>query len=441
MNVPPWGWPWHGAVDTSNVLHLPGGMTMPYFPPSRANHTYRVKVPGVAAVVRSPEELAADTALGREWRNEALMQAYMLYGRELGGWIYSAPDDTRWIIRLTGTAVRFGILSGAAVEQAITVAWPTDDIEPGEEIGISGAPYLVQRWPLPVDISPDGSRAIFMLYANDPSFNVGLRPLPLGFQLVTVSGETGAISVAITTLRTMEQTLGEVVFADDRVIGGPGVSTGTMASYVNNRILALWFNPAGVIIECTVDYRRDLTLDFPEFEELPPEPGSSVVRYARIATRFLRDELALMVDGVKVYTFWRTDSRLMNNYPPYYPNARHEYEWELDDGRGEFTDYVDDSVLLEDPLTAPNDLVRLYVSDQWRLLSNNIAVLLRRYNEGGGPHVQYFGCATPQGVVTLSGLEPGGIAINKPAGALERGCFNPFTGEVSDPAGDTVTFV
>lgn len=440
MTVPPFGWPWHGPVNRSNVLHLPGGQTMPYYPPDRANHTYRVKVPGVAAIERSPAELAADTALGREWRNEAIMQAYMLYGRDLGGWIYSAPDDTRWIIRLSGAAVRFGVLGGAPVEQAFSVVWPADDIQPGDVVGL-GSDYLVHRWPLPVDISPDGSRAIFMLYANDPRFANRLRPLPLGFQLVTVSGVTGSISVAITTLRTLQQTLGSAVFDDDRIIVRPGVSSGAMASYVTNRILALWFNPAGEIVECTADYRRDLTLDFPEPEELPPEPGSSVVRYARIATRFLRDEWRLMVGGVEAHRFWRTVRQLMDSYPPHYPNARHEYELQLDDGRSEFNEYVDDSVLLEDPLTAPGDNERLFCGDQWRLLSNNIAVLLRAYNEGAGPHVQYAGCATPRGRVPLSGIEPGSITNTAPAGPLEFACFNPFTGEVSDPAGDTVTFV
>jgi hypothetical protein len=486
MNVPPWGWPWHGRVDTLNRLHLPNGQTMPYFPPSRANHTYRVKVPGVAPVVRTLEELAADTALGREWRNEAIMQAHMLYGRELDGWIYSAPDNTRWVIRLSGSAVRFGVLGGKPESQALPVSWPTDDIEVGDELNLGGTPYLVQRWPLPVDVAPDGARAIFMLYANDPSFNVGLRPLPLGFQLVTVSGESGAISLSITTLRTLEQTLGTAVFEDLRereertnrqtVPPHPGTSrdlapdrlksddppgtvyatgdaqtgsdymksVGTMASHVLGRILALWFNPLGEIIECTLDYRIDLDVSFPEMERTPSvtDPDNKD-RWARINTRLQRVEHLLQVGGVEVYTFWRTDRSLWDSfYPAIGSFYRNEYEWEMDDGRGEFIETIDSSVLLEDPLDAPTDATRLYAGNEWRLLSNNIAVLLRGYSIDDGPNqVQYAGCATPQGVVPLSGIEDGTINVNQPAGPLEFACFNPFTGEISDPVGDTVTFV
>lgn len=484
MNIPPWGWPWHGRVDRSNVLHLPGGKSMPYFPPSRANHTYRVKVPGVAPVVRTPEELAADTALGREWRNEAIMQAHMLYGRELGGWIYSAPDNTRWVIRLSGSAVRFGVLGGAAVSQPLAVAWPTDDIQPGSVIALGGVNYVVQRWPLPMDIAPDGSRAIFMLYAHDPAFSVGLRPLSLGFQLVTVSGESGAISVSITTLRTLEQALGTVVFEDMRereartnrqtVPPWPGTSrglapdrsmpdppgtvyatgdaqtgsdymksVGTMASGVLGRILALWFDTLGEIIECTLDYRIDLDVSFPEMERTPSEANPERDRWARINTRLQRVEHVLRIDGETVYTFWRTDRALWDSfYPAVGSIYRSEYEWAMDDGRGAFTETIDSSVLAEDPLDEPNDAVRLFAGNEWRLLSNNIAVLLRAYVVDGSPaQVQYRGAATPHGVVPLAGLEAGSINVNQPAGPLEFACFNPFTGEISDPVGDTVTFV
>ncbi|TRO14338.1 hypothetical protein EQ836_07640 [Ectopseudomonas mendocina] len=485
MNVPPWGWPWHGRVDRSNVLHLPGGKTMPYFPPDRANHTYRVKVPGVAAIARSPEELAADIALGREWRNEAIMHAHMLYGRELGGWIYCAPDDTRWVIRLSGSAVSFGVLGGAPASQALTVSWPTDDIEVGDELNLGGTPYLVQRWPLPVDVAPDGARAIFMLYANDPSFNVGLRPLPLGFQLVTVGGESGAISVSITTLRTLEQTLGTALFEDlrereartnrqtwpphpgtvndlapDRALPDPPgteyatgdwqtgfnyeKSVGTMASHVLGRILALWFDPLGAIIECTMDYRIDIDVNFPEFESTPTSnPDKN--RWARITSRLQRIEHELKVDGVTVYTFWQDVSHTQDMFDvptEIFVRYRDVYQWLMDDGRSHYAEQITDAPMPEDALTPPNDGERLYAGNQWRLLSNNIAVLLRGYFvEESPPQVQYAGCATPQGVVPLSGIEDGTINVNQPAGPLEFACFNPFTGEISDPVGDTVTFV
>ncbi|MDP2244009.1 hypothetical protein [Pseudomonas sp.] len=486
MNLPQWGWPWHGRVDTTGRLHLLNGTIMPYLLSDWANHTYRVKVPGVAPVARTTEELAADYERGREWRNEAIMQGLDLYGQSLGGWIYSAPDDSRWIIRLSGSATRFGVLGGAPAEQTLTVAWPADDIQPGDELTINSSPVVVKRWILPVDIAPDGARAIYMLYVDDPAYNVGVRKLPVGFQLVTVTGETGAITLEISTVRTMQQTLGTAVFGDGRETEQrtnrqttpqhPGTSrhlapdrlksddppgtvyatgsaqtgadyakiVGPMSSNVTGRILALWFGSAGDVIECTIDRLREIDLSFPAFHRVPYEGNPDERdRWARVASRFLREEGTLRVAGEAMVTFWNTERSVRDSTYPSLINTLDTYEWELDDGRGElFETLSSGSSLLEDPLTPPGFSQRVFAGNQWRLLTNNVAVLLRDYYiEGAAAQLQYYGCATPHGLVSMSGVVVGALNANQAAGPLEFACFNPFTGEVSDPAGDTMTFV
>lgn len=507
MKIPPWGCPWHGRVDTSGNLHLPNGQTMPYpnVSSGRPYFTYRVRVPGVAPVERDIDELALDAALGREWRDEAILAGSTLHGRPLAGWIYSAPDGTRWDIWTQPSVVapekwiearRFGVLGGKPETKYLRLIWPTDDLINGEPRhfynGIYPGSVTPIRWQWPIDISPDGSKAIYMLgersanHPNPTSLNGFQNFKPLGFQLLTLTGGRDNMTVTATTLRTFEQTLGEPFVEDgmlveewinrsriDHVSPGkadanrpypdpPGTQywpspwgiggtynyiQGTSRRGVDGRILALWFNRDGEIIECTARTEENYDLDYehPVSAEDPKSPGSDHWDRSRSVTASLTDELLVGGEVVCTYTqnwvssrpAWSLGTATMtrddgdyftwDEVPP--EPWRSTPEW----GSG------DVNVLKR----APYKYMTSYAgSGNWRILTNNV-VVFARYTTMQGPYsdIQYHGCATPWGKVELSGDTPGLFSTQYPAGPLMNARFNPFTGEVSDPVGDTATFV
>lgn len=355
MTVPPWGWPWHGRLDSAG-LHLPNGMSINtvYMPGDMPWLTYRHQVPGIAEVERSEDELAADQAAGREWRNQSILcgRYFNLYNRDLGGWIYSAPDGSNWIISLEGeSATLFGVLGGKQVIRSMPVTWPAD-LGQATPV-IAGA--VVKRDNAPVDISPDGSRAVLMLYMEDPDGTIapGVRPIPLGFLLVTVTGDhqTGFAAVA-SVLRTRGQTLGTYTGLDAYsgelresrwTIGPPyphdpespvvvdrpaesdppgtvyagtdvngqlaryAVREGTRTDAVQNKILAVWFNAAGELVECTLDFQILYTWNYPAAAfNVGPSP-TSISRTTSNTTTYtlalkVGGELATTMEEVVVHT-------------------------------------------------------------------------------------------------------------------------------------------
>lgn len=511
MKVPPWGWPWHGRVDTAGNLYLPNGQTVPY--PGPAGHssffTYRVRVPGVLPVTRSSEELAADTAAGREWRDEAILGGTTLYGRNLAGWVYCAPDGTKWDIWTQPSlltpekwieARRFGVLGGKREVKELRLKWPTDDLIEGERRYYSEYGYYTPiRWRVPVDISPDGSRAIYMLYATEenlPSNTHSLfqRVSPIGFQLLTLSGGRDNMQVTVTTLRTFEQTLGEA-FADDALTverwlnnsrrdhtepkradvnrpwpdppdteywSGVGVwgpwdddpggqytyAQGTVSRGVEGRILALWFDPAGEIVECTVrtEESYNISLDHPTSAQDPDD--LSWDRWTQIKNATSTQVAELLVGDEVVCTYseewvasslgWEGDDEFaVTNI------TRDDDDTYSLDGFGIWGGVLPNWLHLPSLKNKPSVYSLKYAGlNYWRILTNNV-VVFARYDtiNDSDSGIQYHGCATPRGVVPMSGTVPGKFTVDSPAGPLRHARYNPFTGEVSDPVGDTATFV
>ena len=513
MKVPPWGWPWHGRVDTAGNLHLPNGQTMPY-PNANIGHTYftyRVKAPGVAPVERTADELALDASLGREWRDEAILAGTTLYGRRIAGWIYSAPDGTKWDIWTQPSLVapekwiearRFGVLGGKREVKSLRLIWPTDDLIDGERFYYAENRYVTPiRWRWPVDISPDGSRAIYMLAEANPNHPdpTGLggfqASMPLGFQLVTLTGGRDDMAVTVTTLRTLEQTLGEAYVDggltierwlnnsrrghtepkradvnrpwpdppgteywsgvniwgpwDDDPGGQYTYAQGSVSRGIEGRILALWFDPDGEIIECTVrtDESYTINIGHPESAQDPDDPDWDRWTQERFATSTHLAEL--LVDG-----------EVVCSYSEEWVGA--DVAWEdvsesggttitRDDGDTRELDHLAVSGVVPIPtwqwlpvLNEAPSIYRLTYAGlgHWRILTNNV-VVFARYNSmtDTDSGIQYVGCATPRGIYPLSGTVPGKFTVAQPAGPLMRARYNPFTGEVSDPTGDTATFV
>src|SRR3990167_4501623 len=105
-----YGCPWHGLVRL-NRLTLPNGQRIDgRFSANSARGTVRLAVPGVPAISRSPEQLAADTAAGYQWRNDAavllvsssssILQLYGAGRTIVAHGIYAAGPGNCWSVRL-----------------------------------------------------------------------------------------------------------------------------------------------------------------------------------------------------------------------------------------------------------------------------------------------------------------------------------------------------
>ncbi|WP_375738079.1 hypothetical protein [Pseudomonas boanensis] len=228
MTKPVWGCPWHGPVR-GGVLTLPNGETMAWPQPSAHYDTisgnftaipdtwgdaHLIKVPGVAEVVRSAEELAADAVAGRQWHNTAGLSGdrHDLWGRALDGWIYIDPNGVRWLVRCTnldentvrsfGTAwsgtvtlKRFGEFGVAAESHSYSVSsgWGVDGPAPPS----SGRLRLES-------IKPDGSAAILMVHQRRMTSTETQIRWPYSFLEMTISGpgEAATVTCGVVKART-----------------------------------------------------------------------------------------------------------------------------------------------------------------------------------------------------------------------------------------------
>lgn len=243
-NVPPWGCPWHGLVQAGS-LTLPNGASMAYPQPAAPvavisgspvsmpdtlGSTYRVAVPGLPDVSRTPDELAADAVAGREWRNEALLSGgrFQLYGKQLDGWIYIDTAGDRWLVtcstfnesalypfnaafNATLVLSRFGDFGAAAETYSYPISlsdWQQTGAVFFSESG--GSPSTVTSGRLTVDaIKSDGSAAVVMVHLRRvlaPSVDPMVR-WPLGFLEINLSGPGSSATAAITVIRSRAQTL------------------------------------------------------------------------------------------------------------------------------------------------------------------------------------------------------------------------------------------
>ncbi|MCJ8168626.1 hypothetical protein [Atopomonas sediminilitoris] len=261
-----WGDPFHGKIqqasDGSVKLELPNGAQKPYPLPTMPHLTHRLKVPNVAPINRTPEELTADQVQGMEWRAEVVLcgRNFQTYQKELGGWIYCAPDGSRWIVRFnprlrTASASRFGEMGAPADERSVTIDWPADE---GQSTpAISGLYYLGARDVQ--SVSSDGRQAIVMLHIVEGSPMSSVRELPIGFLRATV---TGGISqpfvITLTVEVTRAEQLGSVVF-DKGIVTTPqmpdkdATGFGDDKNTLTGRVLGLWFDRTDTLVRCTLD--------------------------------------------------------------------------------------------------------------------------------------------------------------------------------------------
>ncbi|MDO9596742.1 MAG: hypothetical protein Q7J47_03380 [Azoarcus sp.] len=234
-----WGRPWHGLVS-GGVLTLPNGSTMAHPQPAgtadQAGAAYRVAVPGTPAVFRTTEQLADDTAAGRQWRSVATLSGsrMQLYGQHLDGWIYVDPAGARWLVK-TGTLLTAAVALGASITATITLTRFGDFsaaplvvtrtvtlADPGQGApiqAISGA-ALETYWVMLCDLSPQGDRAALMMHALRFSADAetdNYTRYPLGYIELALTGAGSSPTVTLSVLRTRAQTI-----QSSYVVSGPG---------------------------------------------------------------------------------------------------------------------------------------------------------------------------------------------------------------------------
>ncbi len=356
MTNPVWGVPWHGRVR-SGQLTLPNGQAMPWpqpdgtsadilpddrskWSPDHAGFTHLQKMPGVPVVARTSEELAADQAAGRQWLDCAILagasdtassKSY-LHGKQASGWIYAAPDGSKWRIpglgryawssafgvSMTLSPRRFGVLGGASVTHYSYLALTNAQMGQSNWDALKDS---VPRYCQMQAITPAGDKAIFMLYRE------GEKELPHGFLLLTITGTPGVDMVmTLAPLRTAAQTAGTLsidnaattksvyrrigvtttyedvdgVYCEVKAYSGvtwgeslPGgeftVSAGTNRLELAGRVVAMWFDDDGAPQEVTLDISRASTMSIPTPDssysgrDVRPVGSSTLIEYGVIA--------------------------------------------------------------------------------------------------------------------------------------------------------------
>lgn len=316
MTQPAWGNPWRGLLQGGQI-QLPNGSTKAAPQPTFINTrhwdeqgaTFLQRGP-LAGVTRSSEELAADAAAGRTWRDDAILsgQRMSLYGKTLNGWVYCAPDGLRWRVRTTTLMVpittsmplnlnvtlhKFGEFGGTDVSQVVNLALADlQQTDPSPSYPSGTAANLMV-----CDITQDGSRALLMIYQpvvpfSPPSTNWHpLHKRPLGWLEVAFTSEDGIVSASVTVVRSRSQTLGTSALSDPintqadgyiqtdtlvrvdmgtyyedtytpRPLAASGSlsnrwvwmeNAGTYERSISGRVLALWYKEDGGLEEVTID--------------------------------------------------------------------------------------------------------------------------------------------------------------------------------------------
>lgn len=368
--VPVIGHPWHGLVRDGQ-LRLPDSSTRSYPQPQPSSASegpdvigsaHLVKRPGIGPVSLTPAQAALAADNKHQWRDTAILSGstWQLYGQQLDGWLYFAPDGSRWRVRIPlGNSQyafadtlnfdvqldRFGDFGVAPESYTYSVSlagWqPTD--QPllwsafdniSTETAVTAAYLYVES------VQPDGSKAAIMAHqrrfgvlaedASRPRYDPCVRA-PLGWLELAISGPGQAATVALTVLRSRDQTLRVVQYqpippATPRWVGVHFVATsettydtnpfqfvGPQPSEVGEggervfaaapiwdiditniyeRVLAIWPDDAGGWQECAIRYTEHTVS-----ETSDPPPGLTVEQTSSY-TETVR--YALLANGVEV---------------------------------------------------------------------------------------------------------------------------------------------
>lgn len=260
-NVPPWGCPYHGLIE-GGQLTLPNGDTLPCRQPNgfsfERGHTHLVQVPDAPETNRTVDELAEDTASGRQWLDRAMISGNQLHGVYIGNgaMIYVAPDGSRWLVNAslhgsnagatssTVTLRRFGIIGGDLEEYTYTVPVPDLSAECAYH-GVQNSSVQVRMF----HAHPQGKAAVFGLFAKLSSY---IEFAALAWLELSLSGPASDCAISIAIIRDALATDGVQTEGDDFLVVSDFVRY-LVASSVETG------SPVGAYPACSDSYRRDIS--------------------------------------------------------------------------------------------------------------------------------------------------------------------------------------
>jgi len=332
-----WGNPHHGLLvggklllpETAQIINKLGNLYLPdgkqvfwspdysryYLPlatPSSFTSFY-IKKPGIAPVVRTPEQLAWDQDHGYEWRNDSIIYGGHFYGKSLGSpdkrFLFFGTDGSRWLIDVSGititngnqlggsiSATRFGEF-GTAPEVFTTPVSLSDLGQATPTLFYSGIIDLQNDDPatrtfkatsaLVLDTTSSGDKAILGLYdtqarsAAVPSLGRwsdwdgykynAIVFWPLGFvELALEHNPNGSpkITASCTVLKTREQTLGtythsiaplELVTTDSSGYPVYGRPTADDTVIISDRVLRMVYDKSNTLVETKLSLSQVIT--------------------------------------------------------------------------------------------------------------------------------------------------------------------------------------
>jgi hypothetical protein len=231
------GCPWHGKVQ-GGLLTLPNAATMDWPQPDgrlingfgdhfrwHRGFTFKQSMPWAVAPSRTEAQAIEDAAAGRQYLTSAILAGAKgqagdnepnLHSVGIAGWLYAAPNNTVWKMNTTGpwswsgsTAAslnlnprRFGAFNVASEVVSYTKTISAADMQQTTPSLSTEQGFGLRV----VDITPDGSKAILLVYRL---YSSGLDVEPVGFILLTLTGTPGIdFSAAVSVLASRAATLG-----------------------------------------------------------------------------------------------------------------------------------------------------------------------------------------------------------------------------------------
>jgi len=226
------GCPFHGLVRSARLTLPNGAHKDSIWFANGVRGSYRLAVPGVPPVARSPAEAASDLAAGYQWRTDAVVNmrnnsaqlsvygrggvtAQALYAAAPGNcWTISLPfnmdanPDKTWLVNVAELK-RYGQLAFAHTGEFLPLAVSLTGYD-----SVAPLSYPVRR-PLLWDSLPDGSKVIIGEAVFSPSSDNYVPSSFAGFDLLSISG-TGLPGAPITaSLSPLSPVLpGETMYSD-----------------------------------------------------------------------------------------------------------------------------------------------------------------------------------------------------------------------------------
>lgn len=280
-----WGNPYHGPI-VGNTLTLADATTLTV-PATANNACFYFKVPTAPGALDENGDPVPAPVPGGEWRDYMLLYGNCdaIYCKDVStsavNWLYSHPDGSRWLIKLTSSssgiatgsaslglnwsAVRFGEMGGEpeTINFTLTLAdrgLDTTAIDPH----ITVSPSITLSIGIS-DIASDGSKCCLMFYLDGSGGESGNQRFPYAFFEVAINS-TAFASSSVAIIYDMEavggvrneslysyamDALPPLPYCDD--VPYHTYSSGYGFKVVDN-IIACWYDTAGEIQPIMFNY-------------------------------------------------------------------------------------------------------------------------------------------------------------------------------------------